>query len=239
MAVTKGHGNPNWTFDEVVLALDLYFECDGKVPGPRDERVQDLSKLLRTFPYHAAAARKESFRNPDGVAFKLQNLRQVATGHGLGNVSTVDRAVWEQLGHDRQHVKELADLIRDGLYFAEELAEATVDDDLMFAEGRVATETHVRRERNSKVRKLLLRKRRAAGRLKCDICGAEPQLHDEALHDAMFEAHHLLPLAAGKERTTRLNDMALICANCHRLTHRAIAIAKRWLTLEEVKNKLQ
>jgi 5-methylcytosine-specific restriction protein A len=150
----------------------------------------------------------------------------------------VDRAVWEQLGHDRTHVKELAELIRDGIKFAEELAEAQADDDLVFAEGRVATETHVRRERSPKIRKQLLRKRRSVGRLKCDICGAEPRTRDEALHDAMFEAHHVLPLAAGKERTTRLKDMALLCANCHRLTHRAIAIAKRWLTLEQAKGKI-
>ncbi len=83
MAVTHGHGNPNWTRDEVILALDLFFDCDGNVPGKSDERVKALSDLLRTFPYHSVAARKASFRNPDGVAFKLQNIRQVATGKGL------------------------------------------------------------------------------------------------------------------------------------------------------------
>lgn len=87
MARTQGHGNPKWTRDETVLALDLYFDLNGKVPSGADKRVQTLSELLRRFPYHAEASRQESFRNPDGVAFKLQNLRQVATGKGLGNVS--------------------------------------------------------------------------------------------------------------------------------------------------------
>lgn len=93
MAVTHGHGNPHWTRDEVILALDLYFDCKGKVPGAADPRVQELSEVLRAFPHHGASARKDSFRNPDGVAFKLQNIRQVATGKGLGNVSKADREV--------------------------------------------------------------------------------------------------------------------------------------------------
>ena len=77
MAVTHGHGNPKWTRDETILALDLYFDCSGIIPSGSDERVQTLSQLLRALPYHDRASRKETFRNPDGVAFKLQNLRQV------------------------------------------------------------------------------------------------------------------------------------------------------------------
>ena len=115
MAVTHGHGNPNWTRDEVILALDLYFDCKGKIPRQSDPRVKALSELLRAFPHHSAAARKESFRNPDGVGFKLQNLRQVATGKGLGNVSHTDREVWNELGHDPKRTKQLANLIRTGI----------------------------------------------------------------------------------------------------------------------------
>ena len=84
MARTQGHGNPDWTRDETILALALYFDCGENVPSKSDPRVQQLSALLRGLPYHAEAARKETFRNPDGVGFKLHNLRSVATGKGLG-----------------------------------------------------------------------------------------------------------------------------------------------------------
>lgn len=83
MAVTKGQGNPDWTREEVILALDLYHSLDGKIPNSKDERVCELSRTLRAFPHHRLAARTESFRNPAGVAFKLQNLRSVSTGRGL------------------------------------------------------------------------------------------------------------------------------------------------------------
>src|SRR2546428_7519523 len=100
MARTQGHGNPNWTRDETILALDLYLDLRGQIPSEDDNRVRELSALLRRYPYHAVAARRESFRNPAGVAFKLQNLRQVATGKGLANVSDTDRLVWGELGND-------------------------------------------------------------------------------------------------------------------------------------------
>jgi 5-methylcytosine-specific restriction enzyme A len=234
MAVTHGHGNPNWTRDEVILALNLYFDCESNIPGPSDPRVEALSDLLRAFPHHSVAARKESFRNPDGVAFKLQNLRQVATGKGLGNVSRVDRAVWEELGHDPRRVQQLAALIRAGIEIVDETKEESDEEDV-FAEGRVVTETHLRRERDPKLRKRLLEQRHTSGGLRCDVCSCVPTGHSPSLREAIFEAHHILPLAAGRERKTQLKAMALLCANCHRMVHRAIALSKRWLTLEEAK----
>ena len=98
MARTHGHGNPDWTRDETILALALYLETGEAVPSKKDPRVQRLSSTLRALPYHAEAARRETFRNPDGVAFKLQKLRSVATGKGLGNTSTMDREIWRSLG---------------------------------------------------------------------------------------------------------------------------------------------
>ena len=232
MAVTHGHGNPNWTRDEVILALDLYFDCKGSIPGQSDPRVKALSDLLRAFPHHGAAARKASFRNPDGVAFKLQNLRQVATGKGLGNVSRTDRSIWDELGRDPKRTRHLASLIRAGIEVVEDVKEDSNNDDV-FAEGKVVTETHVRRERDPKLRKRLLEQRRDSGGLRCDVCWCTEAGHAPNLRESIFEAHHILPLSAGEERKTQLKDMALLCANCHRMVHRAIAQSKRWLSIEE------
>jgi 5-methylcytosine-specific restriction protein A len=233
MAVTSGHGNPNWTRDEVILALALYFECGGKLPSPRDARVQELSEVLRAFPYHSESARKDSFRNADGVSFKLQNIRQVATGAGLSNVSRTDKAVWEELGHDPGKVKYLASLIRTGIEVSHAVREEEPEYEV-FAEGRVVTETHLRRERNPKLRAKLLEKRRHAGTLHCETCLRTPTGVDTELAEAIFEAHHLVPLAAGEARATKLSDLALLCASCHRQAHKAIAKQRRWLIISEL-----
>lgn len=235
MARTSGHGNPDWTRDETLLALDLYFELGGQIPSGKDARVRALSALLQRMPYHAEAAKVPSFRNPDGVAFKLQNLRQVATGKGLGNTSKNDRAIWEEFGSRPKETGLLAQAIRSGI----ELLEATalsVDDDEEFSEGRVLTELHKRRERSKVLRKRLLAKR--SHDLSCDICGLNRPDMDTSLQEALFEAHHVLPLASAEERVTKLADLALLCACCHRVVHKLIAMRGRWVNLPEAKAAL-
>lgn len=233
MARTHGHGNPNWTRDETILALDLYFDLNEKIPSGSDERVKALSEVLRRFPYHAEASRKESFRNADGVAFKLQNLRQVATGKGLGNVSETDRAVWFEFGASPAATKSLANLIRAGITASED--SEPVREDVEFVEGRVVTELHTRREREPKLRARLLSSRHSSGKLFCEMCGAPPLSTNAELQEAHFEAHHIISLSSTGARITRLSDVALLCANCHRLLHRAIAVEKRWLSVAEGK----
>ena len=232
MAVTHGHGNPNWTRDETILALDLYFDSSGSIPTGSNQRVIEISELLRALPYHDQAARKPSFRNPDGVSFKLQNLRQVATGKGLGNVSQMDRQVWDELGNQPLEVKRLANLIKAGIAISASEKDDP-DKDFEFPEGRTVTEAHKRRERNPNLRRKLISNRRRAGRLTCEICGSiEPQ---SPLGESMFEAHHILPLATGEERKTKLADLALLCANCHRMIHRAISMKKQWVDISEAR----
>jgi 5-methylcytosine-specific restriction enzyme A len=115
-------------------------------------------------------------------------------------------------------------------------AASEIDDEEVFFEGRVVSEAHSRRERNPKIRERLIQHRKRSGSLQCDICECLPLACE--FGEAMFEAHHLLPLALAAERRTTLADMALLCANCHRLIHRAIARGKRWLTIREAKGIL-
>jgi len=232
MAVTQGHGNPKWTRDETILALDLYLSLEGQVPSPKATRIINLSNLLRSLPYHAEAAKQPTFRNPDGVGFKLMNLRQVATGKGLGNVSTMDRQIWNEYGERQEEVHRLAAAIRAGIAVAGSEPLPEVEQEL--PEGRLLTALHIRRERNPKVRKMLLDNRRAAG-FQCEVCNLTRLDLEEPLQEAMFEAHHLVPLSEAGQRKTKMADLALLCACCHRLIHRAMASKKRWIGLVEAR----
>lgn len=196
------------------------------MPTPKAPEIIALSNLLRSLPYHAEAAKQPTVRNPDGVGFKLMNLRQVATGKGLGNVSSMDRQIWKEFGERRDEVHKLAAAIKLGIAItgSEQLPE--VEQEL--PEGRLLTALHIRRERNPKVRKILLDDRRVAG-FRCEICNVTRSDLDEPLQEAMFEAHHLVPLAEADERKTKLADLALLCACCHRLIHRAMISNARWV----------
>lgn len=236
MAVTKGHGNPDWTREEVILALDLFNQLKGAIPSPNNEMVIALSNELRSLPYHQEASKVASFRNPVGVTFKLQNIRQVASGKGLAHTARADKEVWSDLGDDPIATAAAAARIRSGLKIAQTYDQP--EEDFEFTEGRAVTEAHKRIERNKSIRKKLLKKRRDDEKLHCEICKCTGLNLDETIRESIFEAHHTLPIAQTGEVKTKLSDMALICANCHRLVHRLMSIEKRWISVNEVANIL-
>ena len=234
MAKTQGHGNPDWTRDEVILALDLYLACGGFVPGGADPRVIALSDVLRGLALHPPESRVGSFRNPDGVSFKLQNIRQVASGKGLANVSKTDREVWAAFGDKPSQVKQLSEAILTlgESKHAPELP--AVDTEEEFFEGRLLTAHHSWRERRPKLRRQLIASREKDGKLECEGCGWNGGAVDAQIARSGFEAHHLAPLAETGPAVIKLKDVALLCATCHRLTHRWIALNGEWLSREAI-----
>ncbi|RYG94397.1 MAG: HNH endonuclease [Alphaproteobacteria bacterium] len=242
MAVTKGHGNPNWSRDETLLALELLLRLNGVLPSANDPRVQKLSAELRALPIHPQERRGERFRNPDGVAFKLQNLRAVSTGRGLLNVSSMDKTLVAELAHDAALVFQLAQAIRSRVSAGDvsetEVMNLSADEE--FLEGRILTVSHKLRERSPKLRSRLLEQRELKSRLRCDCCEDGPKSSDPNLQFAGFEAHHIVPLAhLTTVSSTRVSDLALLCATCHRLMHRFIQLERRWITVAELSARLQ
>lgn len=57
----------------------------------------------------------------------------------------------------------------------------------------------------------------------------------ETLHrnDAfmMFECHHVIPLSYSLKGKSKLTELSLVCANCHRLIHGVYRKEKRWLSI--------
>ncbi|WP_308114324.1 HNH endonuclease [Streptomyces brasiliscabiei] len=47
-----------------------------------------------------------------------------------------------------------------------------------------------------------------------------------------MECHHVIPLHEAGEGQTKLIDLALVCANCHRMIHRRAPVAHTWRTSE-------
>lgn len=108
------------------------------------------------------------------------------------------------------------------------------EEDWQFAEGKLIRKLHLFRERDAGVRKALLRTR-SGSKLFCDICLTTGDHLEEDVRDAMFEAHHSnAPISEG-ERSTKKDDMALLCACCHRLLHRLVRIRGDWITVDQAK----
>lgn len=230
--------NPIWDRDETILALNLYFECGEKVPDKSDERVIELSNLLRRNPINAAYADRKDFRSPSAVVLKLSNLQQEATSRGMPNNSKVDKEVWAELGALPPEVANLAKKIAFAIQAG---SQAPLNDDIeeaVFYEGRTFTKLHTSRERNPNLRRKVLDERERRHALKCEICTADFMHLPQSLRRSAFEVHHLVPLSESGARSVRIADLALLCATCHRLVHRLIADQRRWVSIAEAQKQL-
>lgn len=96
------------------------------------------------------------------------------------------------------------------------------DEESNFAEGAEAYRMHLGRERDTKLAVKAKKKRLAeTGALKCEVCTFDFSAEFGELGAGYIEAHHTTPVSqlAGTRRT-KLSELALVCANCHRMLHR-------------------
>lgn len=220
--------NPDWTRDEVILALDLYFRAGKRQLPSTDAEVIRLSDLLRRLPFHATDERSESFRNPTGISMILGNFLGVDPaypGKGLRRHNQLQEQVWKDFAENPALLHRTAEAIVHELKQMSQPAQALqhcIDEDV-FPEGMLLTRLHLARERS---RAAVARKKRAVlnqtGRLECEACGFDFAQTYGTLGEGFTECHHSLPLAdLPFARQTRLTDLVIVCANCHRMLHRA------------------
>ncbi|KRF42531.1 hypothetical protein ASH01_17055 [Terrabacter sp. Soil811] len=231
----------DWTYDEIVLACELVADNGWKGLRAHHQPVIDLSNLLIAAPIHPVAGRDANFRSPSSVQRKTFDI---ATQHDdytgtptRGN--KLDRQVLLKFQADPVRMRQLAAEIRTTI---ESGYLVTVPDDEIEAgeisapEGRLVVAKHLRRERNPRLRRAKIKAVKGAGkRVACEVCGFDFEAAYGALGRDYIEAHHILPLHASGPTQTRLADLALLCANCHRMIHRS----SPWLTPVELRDRLQ
>ena len=96
------------------------------------------------------------------------------------------------------------------------------DEESTFPEGKEKYEQHRVLERDAtivkKAKKLRLREQ---GELKCDVCAFVFADFYGSNGAGYIEAHHTVPVAELRGVSkTKISDLALVCANCHRVLHR-------------------
>jgi hypothetical protein len=106
------------------------------------------------------------------------------------------------------------------------------EDDATWMEGNPRVVRHLRRERAPG----LAAKKRAAfiaahGHLFCERCKLDPvQAYGGQFGEGCIEVHHTVPVAKMPEGyQTALADLQCLCANCHRVTHRELAVTPNWI----------
>ncbi len=99
------------------------------------------------------------------------------------------------------------------------------------SEGGKVLRSHYRRERSSLLRnKKIGQVREERGICSCSLCGiTEESTYPRLLSDRIFEVHHKFPLAeASTAVRTTLDDLIVLCANCHRAVHSSAAVGQNY-----------
>lgn len=105
-----------------------------------------------------------------------------------------------------------------------------------FPEGKEAYKKHKVRERSKKLIDFVKARAIRNGKtLTCGVCDFDFKARYGEVGEGYIEGHHTKPLSTLEDGArTMPDDIALVCANCHRMLHRR----RPWLAIDELKSLL-
>lgn len=234
--------NPKWHRDEIILALDLYFSTDRGSMDSRNPKVIEVSEIINKLPLFADRPDEEKFRNPNGVALKLSNFRHFDedyNGKGMKGGSKLDKIVFNEFKDQKQNLKVIASEIKkivDNPILLSQVQKVEEDEVTLsesVIEGAVLYKMHKVIERNKSIS--IQKKKQAlynTGKLICEACVFDFESYYGNIGKGFIECHHRTPLSNFKvAMKTTLDDLALVCSNCHRMLHKKIDT----ITIEDLK----
>ena len=227
--------NPPWKRDELILALDVYFSYSFNSLNPKHLKIQELSQLLSKLATFDTVGRTTTFRNPQGVYMKLGHFlgidptdpRRGLPGHGK-----LDKVIFTEYAERRQDLTELAEVVKKAI--ADENLRSDLiatynyeNEEFAVREGGILFRLHRFRERDRTiVKKKKLSVLRLRGRLDCEVCGFNFEAIYGDIGKGFAECHHINPVGLlRKDAVTTLRDLAIVCANCHRMLHRNLNLS--------------
>lgn len=113
----------------------------------------------------------------------------------------------------------------------------TIDED-EFSEGKRRLRAHLIRERNQHLITKAKQQFKAShnGRLFCEVCGFDFSEQYGELGNDFIEAHHIKPVSQMLENEkTRIEDIVMLCSNCHSMIHRR----KPWIDKENLRSLIK
>ncbi|WP_284640788.1 HNH endonuclease [Paenibacillus silviterrae] len=105
----------------------------------------------------------------------------------------------------------------------------------LFPEGKRVYRQHRVIERNPNLIKAAkeYHKKRMNGEVKCMVCDFSFKEKYGQIGEDFIEGHHTMPISEiTGEYNAKVEDIALVCSNCHRMLHRK----RPWLNMDELKN---
>lgn len=233
-----------WTREELILVLDLYLKNREDLNSISAEVFEAYSNFCRRL-HQNALSQNSSFRSPRSIYLRLQNYRNCdpywqKRGHkGLQSGQTDHfRKIWAEFHKYPEDVSQIADEIRQAI-LKKEYVISKLDSETQTGfvnEGGRQLRIHCSRERKPQRIPKLKAFKLAHDHLFCEVCGGDFAHYDEPVRERVFEVHHDVPLATASHQVeTKLDDLSVLCANCHRAIHGYDQIP----TIEEMRENLR
>ena len=228
-----------WTRDEIIIVLSLYKRLDIK-RVPHENKLQEYSDILDKLAKSKGIKSNDggAYRSIGSVALRIANFINLdgidkTNIKGLYRFGKLVKEIWNEFSDNQagleEEEKQILALIDAGVKI-----ENPIEYDVhgyAVTEGRKKIiKEHEARERNPTIVKL---KKDTAKTLVCEVCGF---LFKDFYGFDFIECHHKNPMAQkGKSGETSLDDLALVCSNCHRMIHRGKGDC---LTIEQLNDKI-
>lgn len=219
-----GHRNPDWEWDEIVLACDLVAQNGWRALPAENPQVMELSELLQRMTLHPAETRRPDFRNPNGVGRKTADIatRHPAYSGRPTHGNAQDEQVMARFIAEFDVMHAVAESIRASLADGEppDFPREVGYEGESELEGRYLLRWHAYRERKPGLRRRKIESVVRRGEpLACEVCQFDfERTYGERGH-GYIECHHIDPLHVTGERSVSIRDLALLCSNCHRMIH--------------------
>ncbi|SHG42080.1 HNH endonuclease [Pedobacter caeni] len=223
VALTQIKGrNPDWNREELILALDLYFNLEHGQMHKGNIEVIALSKLLRDLNTHEIVADPQKFRNPSGISRRLGNFKTMDSGYsgeGLTNSGKLAKEIWDEFVKDKRKLKLEAGLIRNTVLQLSNLEDKK--EDLPIRADRLSFNYNYHKNLESNPLTIELKINETLNTrsgLECSICKFSFHEYYGEIGRGLIEIHFDKNLDT-KNSYDRidLDDFILVCGNCHKI----------------------
>ena len=232
-----------WTREEYILVLDLYFQHRYDRSASENPKLAEYSALLRKL-HGIETSYNPKFRSTNSIAMRMHNFKACDPHWHTQGVSGmrdgakgVTMAIWIEFQEHPEDVSQIAEEIRRSLLNNEHTpSNLNSEKNNPVTEGKRQLRIHYSRERKPQRIPKLKAFKLAHDSLFCEVCGGDYAHYDEPVRERVFEVHHDVPLAiASHQIETKLDDLSVLCANCHRAIHGYDQVP----TIEEMRENLR
>ncbi len=221
--------NPNWIREELILALNLYFDLDQGQMHKGHPDVIRVSNELRELQIHTEIPDQKKFRTSSSISRRLGNFKTMDIrygGEGLANSGKLAKEVFKEFNHNRDKLRKEADFIKQLYLKSKTVIKTNISEQKVNYKSEFLFQFHKNREADPlviKVKKEMVLSLNKS--LKCEVCGFDSVFVYGELGSDLMEIHYNRELKTEPAlESSSMEDFIIVCSNCHKVLDKNYAL---------------